>query len=194
MRPTKRNDGKLRRIQAYVDERFYQRIERAMEKLGMKTKAEFVRVALKEKLDRVGTFPVQLATLVMPILLQIAISDPLLFAAASTLFISLVSVFTVRLVRAESPEERARAMRILSGFILGGAMMALAKPIAFWLTGVTYDEATGTWLVNGQPADLPPELVSMIDRLLTLLQVVGVVVAIAAAIYGGIQLARRRRD
>ena len=46
MRP-KRENGKLRRIQAYVDENFYRRIEHAMEKLGMKTKAEFVRVALK---------------------------------------------------------------------------------------------------------------------------------------------------
>ena len=191
MRP-KREDGKLRRIQAYVDENFYRRIERAMEKLGMKTKAEFVRVALKEKIDRIGIFPMQLAILFMPLLLQTAMSDPLLTAAASILLISIVSVFAVKLVRAESPEERARAMRILSGFILGGAMMALAKPIAFWLTGITYQD--GTWYVGGEPADLPQELVDMIDRLLTLLQVIGVVVAIAAAIYGGIQLARRGRD
>ena len=189
MRP-KREDGKLRRIQAYVDENFYRRIERAMEKLGMKTKAEFVRVALKEKLDRIGIFPMQLAALFMPLLLQAAMTDPLFIAAASTLLVAAVAVYAVKLVRAESPEERARAMRILSGFILGGAIMALAKPLAFWLTGITYQN--GTWYVGGQPADLPPELISMIDRLLTLLQVIGVVVAIGAAIYGGIQLARRR--
>jgi len=192
LRSRKRNDGKLVRIQAYIDEKFYNKIERAMEKLGMKTKAEFVRVALKEKLDRVGFFPTQLAVLLIPFILQMVLNDPLLLALSSAMLISLISVFAVRLVRAESPEERARAMRILSGFIIGGAMMALAKPIAFWLTGITYQD--GTWYVGGQPADLPPELVSMIDRLLTLLQVIGVVVAIAAAIYGGIQLARRRRN
>ena len=191
MRP-KREDGKLRRIQAYVDENFYRRIEHTMEKLGMKTKAEFVRVALKEKLDRIGFFPAQSAALLLPMLLQAVSADPLLLALASAAFISAVSVFAIGLVKAESPEERARAMRILSGFIIGGAMMALAKPIAFWLTGITYQD--GTWYVGGEPADLPQELVSMIDRLLTLLQVIGVVVAIAAAIYGGIQLARRRRD
>jgi len=186
----KREDGKLKRIQAYVDENFYRRIERAMEKIGMKTKAEFVRVALKEKLDRIGFFPMQLAALFMPLLLQAAMLDPLLITVASTLLISIVSVSAVKLVRAESPEERARAMRILSGFIIGGAMMALAKPIAFWLTGIRYEN--GTWYVGENPADLPEELVTMIDRLLTMLQVIGVVVAIAAAIYGGIQLARRR--
>ena len=189
MRP-KREDGKLRRIQAYVDENFYRRIEHAMEKLGMKTKAEFVRVALKEKLDRIGVFPIQLAALAIPLLLPNVMSNPLFTAVASVLLISIVSVYAVRLVRAESPEERARAMRILSGFIIGGAMMALAKPVAFWVTGVNY--VNGTWYVGGKPADLPQELVAMIDRLLTLLQVIGVVVAIAAAIYGGIQLARRR--
>ena len=173
-----------------MDENSYGRIEHAMEKLGMKTKAEFVRVALKEKLDRIGVFPIQLAALAIPVLLSNVMSNPLFTAAASVLIISVVSVYAVRLVRAESPEERARAMRILSGFIIGGAVMALAKPVAFWVTGVNY--VNGTWYVGGKPADLPEELVAMIDRLLTLLQVIGVVVAIAAAIYGGIQLARRR--
>jgi len=186
----KREDGKLKRIQAYVDENFYRRIERAMEKIGMKTKAEFVRVALKEKLDRIGIFPMQLAALFMPLLLQAAMLDPLLITVASTLLISIVSVYAVKLVRAESPEERARAMRVLSGFVIGGAVMALAKPVAFWVTGIRYEN--GTWYVGEQEAYLPEELVEMMDRLLTLLQVIGVVVAIAAAIYGGIQLARRR--
>jgi len=190
MRPKK--NEKLRRIQAYVDEQFFNRIEQAMAKIGMKTKAEFVRMALKEKLDRIGFVPIQLALLVMPFLFQIAFSNPLFLAIMMTLFSSFAVVFAIKLVRAESPEERTRAMRILSGFILGGAMMALAKPIAFWLTGIEYQN--GTWYVGGNPADLPQELVTMIDRLLTLLQVIGVVVAIAAAIYGGIQLVRRRRN
>jgi len=189
VRPRKES-GKPRRVQAYIDENFYRRIERAMEKLGIKTKAEFVRMALKEKLDRIGAFPIQLAALMLPILLQTALSNPLLLATASMLLVSVVSVYAVKLVRAESPEERARAMRILSGFIIGGAMMALAKPVAFWLTGVRYENEV--WYVGDQPADLPQALIDMIDRLLTLLQVIGVVVAIAAAIYGGIQLARRR--
>jgi len=52
------------------------------------------------------------------------------------------SKIAVKLVRTRSREEHARAMRILSGFIIGGAMMALAKPAAFWVTGINYVNGT----------------------------------------------------
>jgi len=183
----------LRRVAAYVDDSFIARMEQAMSKLGLKVKAEFVRVALKEKIERVlealekkGAFSIAslMLFLVLPIL-------PEAFRAAfAVLSVSLLCYFAVGLVRAESPEEQARAQRVLAGVVLGGAMMALAKPIAYWVTGITYDPSTGTWYIGGNPADLPAELVAMVDRLLTLLMVIGVVVAIAGGIYAGIQLAR----
>lgn len=82
----------------------------------------------------------------------------------------------VALVRAESPEEQARAQKVLAGAIVGGAIMALAKPIAYWLVG------------DFHSLGLPDEVVSMMDSLLTLLQGVGIVALIAGLIYGGIQL------
>ena len=86
----------------------------------------------------------------------------------------------VVLVRAESPEEQAAAQKVIAGAIIGGAIMALAKPIAIWITGKDYASM-----------GLPNELVNMLDTLLTLLQAIGVVALIAGLIYGGIQLRRR---
>jgi len=59
--------------------------------------------------------------------------------------------------------------------------MAVAKPVAFWVTG---------WNVTTMQAGLPTELISAVDNLLQLLMYVGVVVVIAGLIYGGIQLSR----
>jgi len=182
------------RVAAYVDDFFFKRIQQAMEKIGLKTKAEFVRVALKEKIDTCGCAPVYVALLALPSVLQVLFNVDLALTMWTLVVISAVCFYAVRLVRAESPEEQARAQTVLAGVVIGGAIMVLAKPIAYWVTGIYYDSATGQWMIGGRPADLPPELITMIDRLLTLLMVIGVVVAIAGGIYAGIQLARKRRD
>jgi hypothetical protein len=83
------------------------------------------------------------------------------------------------LVRAEGPEEQARAQKVLVGCVIAGVLMAVAKPVAFWVTG---------WNVTTMQAGLPTELISAVDNLLQLLMYIGVVVVIAGLIYGGIQL------
>lgn len=83
------------------------------------------------------------------------------------------------LVRSEGPEEQARAQKVLVGCIVAGVLMAVAKPVAFWVTG---------WNVTTMQAGLPTELISAVDNLLQLLMYLGVVVVIAGLIYGGIQL------
>jgi hypothetical protein len=51
------------------------------------------------------------------------------------------------LVRAEGPEEQARAQKVLVGCIVAGVLMAVAKPVAYWVTGwnITTMQA-GRWL------------------------------------------------
>ncbi|MCL2476600.1 hypothetical protein [Candidatus Bathycorpusculum sp.] len=83
------------------------------------------------------------------------------------------------LVRSEGPEEQARAQKVLVGCIVAGVLMAVAKPVAFWVTG---------WNVTTMQAGLPTELITAVDNLLQLLMYLGVVVVIAGIIYGGIQL------
>jgi TRAP-type C4-dicarboxylate transport system permease large subunit len=86
------------------------------------------------------------------------------------------------LVRSEGPEEQARAQKVLVGCIIAGALMAVAKPIAFWVTG---------WDTDLQQ-DLPAELIGAVDSLLQLLMYIGVVIVIAGIIYGGIQLSHTK--
>jgi len=92
---------------------------------------------------------------------------------------SLVTYRFLPLVRAEGPEEQARAQKVLVGCIIAGVLMAVAKPVAFWVTG---------WNVTTMQAGLPTELISAVDNLLQLLMYIGVIVVIAGLIYGGIQL------
>ena len=95
---------------------------------------------------------------------------------------ALIVYFGLRLVRAEGPEEQARAQKVLAGCIIAGVLMALAKPLAYWATG---------WNASMQQ-DLPTELVTAVNNLLELLMYIGVVVVIAGIIYGGIQLAHTK--
>jgi len=92
---------------------------------------------------------------------------------------SLVVYRFLPLVRSEGPEEQARAQKVLVGCIIAGVLMAVAKPVAFWVTG---------WNVTTMQAGLPVELISAVDNLLQLLMYIGVIVVIAGLIYGGIQL------
>jgi len=92
---------------------------------------------------------------------------------------ALVIYRALPLVRSEGPEEQARAQKVLVGCIVAGVLMAVAKPVAFWVTG---------WNVATMQAGLPTELISAVDKLLQLLMYIGVIVVIAGIIYGGIQL------
>ncbi|HUJ85006.1 MAG TPA: hypothetical protein VLV84_05310 [Candidatus Acidoferrales bacterium] len=106
-------------------------------------------------------------------------SLPALFTVFAT---ALMVYFGLQLVRAEGPEEQARAQKVLAGCIIAGVLMALAKPLAFWATG---------WNTSMQQ-DLPPELITAVNNLLELLMYIGVVVVIAGIIYGGIQLSHTK--
>ena len=97
----------------------------------------------------------------------------LVFAVAFFIYRSLP------LVRSEGPEEQARAQKVLVGCIVAGVLMAVAKPVAYWVTG---------WNITTMQAGLPTELISAVDNLLQLLMYIGVIVVIAGLIYGGIQL------
>jgi hypothetical protein len=96
---------------------------------------------------------------------------------------ALVIYRTLPLVRSEGPEKQARAQKVVVGCIVAGVLMAVAKPVAFWVTG---------WNVATMQAGLPTELIRAVDNLLQLLMYIGVVVVIAGIIYGGIQLSHTK--
>ncbi len=86
-------------------------------------------------------------------------------------------------VRGGSEQEQAKGQRIIVGGILGGVVMYLAPYLATWLTGIDY---------RNPPANLPPQLVSMVGNLLTLIQYLGVAVIIGGITWGAIELTRNR--
>jgi len=118
----------------------------------------------------------------------VALPDALLLAnfsldALPAFIVLLTTAFilylSLPLVRSEGPEEQARAQKVLVGCIVAGVLMAVAKPVAYWVTG---------WNITTMQAGLPTELISAVDNLLQLLMYIGVIVVIAGIIYGGIQL------
>ena len=116
-------------------------------------------------------------TLLLSNVLSSNVLPTLIALLTTTLFV----YRSLPLVRSEGPEEQARAQKVLVGCVIAGVLMAVAKPVAFWVTG---------WNVATMQAGLPVELISAVDNLLQLLMYIGVVVVIAGLIYGGIQLNR----
>lgn len=110
---------------------------------------------------------------------------------------------SVRMIRAESAEEQARAQKVIAGCIIGGLIIAIAPFIAEWLTGLKdYTSDDGNiYYYTGDTITTDAELQAAIDagrslprgmgdvvaKVLGGLKILGGIVLIAGAIYGGIQ-------
>jgi hypothetical protein len=89
----------------------------------------------------------------------------------------------VMMVRASGPEDKRNAVHTIEGAVIGGAIMFLAKPVAIWLTGIN---------PANPPSNLPAELITMVNNLLSLFQYLGAVILIAGFIYGGIKWSMKK--
>lgn len=89
------------------------------------------------------------------------------------------------LMRARREEEVSVGYAGVASCIMAGIIMAVAKPLATWITGVNVDNPGG---------NMPPDLASMVSKLLTLVQYLGVVLMVLGLIWAGINLARRGED
>lgn len=175
---------KLKKIAKRAGNAVAEQISGVRAKLGMQSReASVVNIAFgqrtsKQRVLTLGLMPA-LALIIFSILQAEAL--PAFFTGLAT---ALMVYFGLRLVRAEGPEEQARAQKVLAGCIIAGVLMALAKPLAFWATG---------WNTSMQQS-LPLELITAVNNLLDLLMYIGVVVVIAGIIYGGIQLAHTKHQ
>ncbi|MDR0461514.1 MAG: hypothetical protein LBH62_08875 [Nitrososphaerota archaeon] len=124
-------------------------------------------------------------TLTVTLLFSNLLNSNVLPTLIALLTTTLFAYRSLPLVRAEGPEEQSRAQKVLAGCVIAGVLMAVAKPVAFWVTG---------WNVATMQAGLPTELISAVDNLLQLLMYVGVIVVIAGLIYGGIQLSHTTQN
>lgn len=101
-------------------------------------------------------------------------------------------------------EQAAMGFHGIAMVIIAGAIMAVAKPIAFWLTGWTnmkYDKSTNTWYADrnnnntresDEPA-VPAELYDMVGKVFDLVFYIGVILLVIGAIIAGIRLEWRKR-
>ena len=91
----------------------------------------------------------------------------------------------IALMRARREEEVSVGYAGVASCIMAGIIMAVAKPLATWITGIDVDNPGG---------NMPPDLAAMVSKLLTLVQYLGVVLMVLGLIWAGINLARRRED
>jgi len=167
---------------------FAEHVSKTVTKLGMQLRATFIRLSiakrlriiLKTELQNKGGQLKLIPALALPV--SNILPEETLPTLLTVFAMALIVYFGLQLVRAEGPEEQAKAQKVLAGCIIAGVLMAIAKPLAYWATG---------WDPNNN-GNLPPELINAVDNLLNLLMYIGVVVVIAGIIYGGIQLAHTK--
>lgn len=93
----------------------------------------------------------------------------------------LAPVDFIVLIRARREEEISVSYAGVAGCLIAGIIMAVAKPLTVWLTGIDPDNPTG----------IPPEVASMFSKLLTLIMYLGVVMVVIGLIWAGLNLSRR---
>jgi hypothetical protein len=91
-------------------------------------------------------------------------------------------VAAVVLMRARREEEVSVGYAGVASCVMAGIIMAIAKPLAKWITGIDIDNPGG---------GMPAEMAAMVNRLLTLVTYLGVVLMILGFIWAGINLSRR---
>lgn len=138
-------------------------------------------------------------------------------AVVLTLALAWLATFlfsSVRLVRAQTPQEHDAAMRILTGCIIGGIIVVIGPEIGKWMTGLKVYTLTADYTSGGQtlkadsyyytgdaitsPAGLltavnagrclPSGTGHVIDTVVNLLRITGGLVVMVGLIWGGISL------
>ena len=103
--------------------------------------------------------------------------------------------YSMKLIFGEE-EEKTKGLMIFGSIVIAGAAMILAKPIAFWIMGITYDENAGVWYKDkngngaydsGEELDIPQDLTDMLNKFLSLLMVIGAFVVIIGIIIAAIR-------
>jgi hypothetical protein len=109
----------------------------------------------------------------------------LAFRAKDAVVSTIYGEFGVALMRARREEDTAIGYQGVAACIIAGVILAIAKPLAKWITGIDPDNPGG---------DMPVEVGQMFGKLLTLITYIGVVLMVLGLVWAGINLARRREN
>lgn len=94
----------------------------------------------------------------------------------------LLLIKMIALIRARREEDISVSYSGVAGCLIAGIIMAIAKPLVAWLTGVDPDNPGG---------GLPAEVSSMFSKLLSLIMYLGVVLVVIGLIWAGMNMLRR---
>lgn len=90
------------------------------------------------------------------------------------------------LIKARREEEISVSYAGVAGCLIAGIIMALAKPLVKFITGIDVE--------NPSISGLPSEVTEMMNRLLSLVMYLGVVLVVIGLIWAGMNLRRRLKD
>lgn len=92
----------------------------------------------------------------------------------------------IALIRARREEEVSVSFSGIAGCLMAGIIMAVAKPLVKFITGIDIDKP--------EIPELPAEVASMMNKLFLLVQYLGVVLVVIGIIWAGISLKRRFKN
>jgi len=136
------------------------------------------------------------------------ISAGSLLAYAFTGGLAMLPLMLLALMRRSREEEVAVGYNMIASCLIAGVIMAVAKPLAFWImgwSGVKYDASYDVYYVDkdnngaytpggqgvqGDPA-IPAAMYDMVSKVFDLVMYLGLVIMVIGLIMAGINLARR---
>jgi len=95
-------------------------------------------------------------------------------------------VDAIVLIRARREEDISVSYAGVAGCLIAGIIMALAKPLVSFITGIDVD--------NPDISGLPSQVTEMMGRLLSLIRYLGVVLVVIGLIWAGMNLRRRLKN
>lgn len=98
------------------------------------------------------------------------------------------------LIRARREEDISVSYVGIAGCLIAGIIMAVAKPLVAYITGIDLDHNTIVVGNQTQPLNLPSNVSQMMNKLLLLVMYLGVVLVVIGLIWAGISLRRRLKD
>lgn len=136
------------------------------------------------------------------LLKKYAVSVASMVAYVLTGGLAILPLMALALVRRSRDEEIAVGYNMIAACLTAGVIMAVAKPLAFWITGWTnlkksadgkyyYNDVNGNGRWDSDEPQVPAALVDMIGKVFDLVMYIGIVVLVISLIMAGINMARR---
>lgn len=113
--------------------------------------------------------------------------------------LAVLPLMLLALMRRGREEEVAVGYHMIATCLIAGVIMAVAKPLAFWITGwsgmtlsgdIYFVDKNNNGVADSGEPQVPAALVDMVGRVFDLVMYIGVVILVIGLIMAGINLVR----